>query len=446
VHGAISKKEKAFLNVRGSCSGEGNYIAANSKFWAVPFAGGGGPVMIGRHDRPGRIDHTAPKLNVHKAAVLDLAFHPFNENVLATAGEEGFLKISVLPDDLSFDKITEANVTLEGHSKKLSFVRWNPNASGILATLAFDNLLKVWDSEQAKEVINVDEHPDLPCSIEWNENGSLLATSCKDKFMRIFDPRSKVAAGKTVGIEGGKAWRVFWMDNRNKIGAIGFSKSNARQVGVWDARSLTAPINMQDLDTSASVAIPYYDYDTSVLFVAGKGDASIKYFELTDEDPYLFFLTDFRDTEATKGVCFLPKTVCDTKLCEIAVCYRLMKEWISPVSFQVPRKTENFASDIFPDTYAGVAAMSGSEWMAGANKPIIKRSMKPGTVAPTSTVSTSVSTTASTSASTSASTPSGGAASDAEKDKELASLKAENKDLKAQIAAMMERLAKLEAK
>jgi len=348
-----------------------------------------------------------------------------------------------LPDDLAMDKITDANVVLEGHTKKLSFVRWNPNVSGILSTIAFDNVLKIWDSEQAKEVLSVEEHPDLPCSVEWNESGSLLATSCKDKLIRVMDPRQKTAAAKTTGIEGGKAWRIFWMDNRNKIGAVGFSKSNARQVGIWDARALNAPLNMQDLDTSASVAIPYYDYDTSVLFLAGKGDASVKYFELTDEDPYLFFLTDFRDTEAAKGACFLPKTVCDTKLCEIAICYRLMKEWISPVSFQVPRKTENFASDIYPDTYAGIAAMSGSEWMAGANKPVIKRSMKPGTVAPTATVTSSISSSAS--ASSSPSSPAA-AASDSAKDQELASLKAENSDLKAQIAALMVRISKLEAK
>jgi len=57
-------------------------------------------------------------------------------------GEEGSLKVTALPDDGAYDKIQEANVSLDGHTKKLAFVRWHPNSQGIIATSAFDNLVK----------------------------------------------------------------------------------------------------------------------------------------------------------------------------------------------------------------------------------------------------------------------------------------------------------------
>jgi len=381
VHGAIAKKEKAYQNVKSACNGEGNYIAANGKYFATAIAGGGGPVFVNPHSRYGRLEHNIPKLNVHKGQVTDIVFSPFIDNIIATASEDATLKITVLPDDGAFDKIETANVSLDGHLKKLSIIRFHPTASNIIASAAFDNTLKVWDLENGKEAINIDEHTDLPQSFEWNENGSLLFSACKDRYVRIFDPRTKGSAIKGPHEGGGaKGARVVWFDNVGLCGVVGFSKSNSRQYVVYDPKKFDTPLAAVDIDTSASVPIPYYDVDTSVLFIAGKGDATIHYYEVVREDPYVHFLSDFRDTESTKGCCFLPKTSCDTKTCEIGICLRVMKDWISPISFQVPRKSADlFQSDIYPDTYAGVATMTAAEYLAGGNKAAMKRSMKPGT-------------------------------------------------------------------
>ncbi len=36
----------------------------------------------------------------------------------------------------------------------------------------------------------IDSHPDVILCMSFNTDGSLLATSCKDKKLRIIDPRS----------------------------------------------------------------------------------------------------------------------------------------------------------------------------------------------------------------------------------------------------------------
>jgi len=241
--------------------------------------------------------------------------------------------------------------------------------------------MKVWDIEKSQEMINVD-FPDLPQAVEWNENGSLLGTFCKDKYIRIIDPRKPQSMIKGVGFEGGKQSRVVWFDKLNLLGLVGFSKTNVRQYAVYDPKKFDTPIHVSDIDSAGSIMIPFYDPDSSVLFLTGKGDASIKYFEVVAEEPYVHFLSDFRDNESLKGACFLPKAACDTKTCEIDVCFRVMRDWISPVSFIVPRKSDLFQGDIYPDTYAGIPSMTAGEWASGANKPVVLRSMKPGTKPP----------------------------------------------------------------
>jgi len=60
-----------------------------------------------------------------------------------------------------------------------------------------------------------------------------------------------------------------------------------------------------------------------------------------------------------------------------------MKEGIVPISFQVPRKSDLFQKDLFPDAYAGVPSLEAKEWLSGENKPPKTKSMKPGDSAKT---------------------------------------------------------------
>jgi len=289
--------------------------------------------------------------------------------------------LTMLPAGGLTQDITQPVQILEGHQKKLSLVRWHPTANNVLSTCAYDNAVKVWDVEKGKEICSMDDHPDFPISMEWNEDGSLLATSCKDKYIRVFDPRKKGSAIKALGLEGAKGQRIVWIGPLNKLVTVGFQKNNTRGYAVFDCKKMDAAPTVSDLDAAAGVFIPYYDADTSMMYLAGKGDAAIKYWEVTNEEPIVHFLSEFRDTESTKGACFLPKSLCDTTKCEVAICYRVMKDWISPVSFQVPRKSEMFQGDIFPDTYAGRPSSTADEYAAGTNRNPLKRSMKPGAAA-----------------------------------------------------------------
>lgn len=54
-----------------------------------------------------------------------------------------------------------------------------------------DNLVIIWNVGTGEPLISMDDHPDLIYSISWNRNGSLFCTTCKDRRLRVCDPRKR---------------------------------------------------------------------------------------------------------------------------------------------------------------------------------------------------------------------------------------------------------------
>lgn len=53
-----------------------------------------------------------------------------------------------------------------------------------------DNRLIVWDTSTGEELMESTVHPDMIHSISWDYNGSRIATTCKDKMIRVLDART----------------------------------------------------------------------------------------------------------------------------------------------------------------------------------------------------------------------------------------------------------------
>jgi len=378
VHGVAAKSDKSFLDIRPQTNGDGAHVTGNDKFLAFASQGGGGPLIVHPLDKPGRLGMQTKKIMVHKSTVLDFQFHPFISSMIATGSEDCYVKVTKFPSAGLENDIKVADVTLEGHQKKVTSINFSPTANNILATTSHDKTVKIWDIEAQSEVLSFDDHKEVPCSFDWNTDGSLAATSCKDKMVRIYDPRKPKESCLTgEGPAGTKKSSILFLDNHGLIATVGFTRNSARQYLLYDPKKFDKPIATVDIDQSAGVFIAKYDPDTSMLYLAGKGDASIKYFEIVSEAPYVHFLSEYSDSQTTKGIGWLPKTSMDTSKCEVARALRLSRDQIQPISFQVPRKSDMFQADIFPDTYAGVPALNATEWLAGENKPPAMQSMDP---------------------------------------------------------------------
>lgn len=63
----------------------------------------------------------------------------------------------------------------------------------------------------------------------------------------------------------------------------------------------------------------------------------MKAYEVAQDHPHLFSLSDFKADGLHQALSFLPKTVIDVRKVEFARALRLTANSIEPVSFKVPR-------------------------------------------------------------------------------------------------------------
>ena len=174
VFGKAPKTESEYSELRPQFNGDGHFITANDKYFAYASAGGGGPVVVWSLSNPGRLPVSTPALMVHRDAVLDFEFSPFNSSLLATSSEDAHIKISAIPEGGLKANLTESVADLEGHERKVNIVRWHPTASNILGSASFDLTLKVWDVERQLAAHTVSDHTDTIFSFDWNADVSLL--------------------------------------------------------------------------------------------------------------------------------------------------------------------------------------------------------------------------------------------------------------------------------
>ncbi|XP_023221866.1 coronin-1C-like isoform X2 [Centruroides sculpturatus] len=181
-----------------------------------------------------------------------------------------------------------------------------------------------------------------------------------------------------MGHEGAKPQRAIYLRN-GRIFTTGFSRMSERQYALRNESSLKDPIILETLDTSNGVLYPFYDPDVNLLYLCAKGDSNIRYFEITDEAPYVHYISTFQSSEPQRGMGVMPKRGCDVHQCEIGRFYKLhSRGFCEVISFTVPRKSELFQDDLYPPTLADVPAISAEEWSDGKNAEPILFSLKDG--------------------------------------------------------------------
>ena len=99
----------------------------------------------------------------------------------------------------------------------------------VLSTGA-DLLVKLYDIEKGAEKLNISAHSDLINSVTFNWEGNLIATTCKDKKLRVIDLRSGKVTQQVDAHSGVKGARVLWLGDKNRLITTGFSKTSDRQV------------------------------------------------------------------------------------------------------------------------------------------------------------------------------------------------------------------------
>ncbi|CAE6449595.1 unnamed protein product [Rhizoctonia solani] len=387
VFGQSAKKEWCIENVKVSnsawdtnlISASGGYIALNwnssggGAFAILPLASPFHPLP---HNLPYKVPDIIPLARGHTAPVLDTDWSPFNDSIVASGGEDGRVLIWKVEAE-QFEgwgaekwqpRDFEPVAAITGSGRKVGQVLFHPTAENVLAsTTVGDGTVRLWDLADSNDAkIALTGHTDTIQSLTWNPTGTLLATTCRDRKIRLFDPRAGSEAVRIGdGHAGIKGARVVWMGGNDRIATTGFSKMSERQLAVWDTSSL-ANIKTVSIDQSSGVIMPFWS-DNNILFLAGKGDGNIRSYEYENDN--LYELSEYKSTDPQRGMCFLPRRALSVSDCEIMRAYKVYGSTIEPIGFVVPRKSDQFQSDIFPPAPSSEAALTAGEWFSGKTAP-----------------------------------------------------------------------------
>ncbi|KAF0979915.1 hypothetical protein FDP41_001068 [Naegleria fowleri] len=211
-------------------------------------------------------------------------------------------------------------------------------------------------------------------SVSWNDNGQWMICGTSDRFIRIYDIRSGSQGGGGGGASSSsssstaavqfveahssmKPFQVLYNNGTPYVTSVGFSKSGSRECALYDTRKDLKCLQRVPIDNGASVLTPFYDPDIKLLYLAGRGDGNIRFYEL--EGGTLHYLNDYNcSSGASASVDWIPKWKLSVNDFELARFLRLTNDkTIETLSMRVSRKSnieQYFQEDIFPDTWDGM--------------------------------------------------------------------------------------------
>ncbi|KAL7960834.1 hypothetical protein V8C34DRAFT_275870 [Trichoderma compactum] len=371
IFGKPTKKEFCYDNLRISRNAwDTNLVKANAEYLSVNWeSSGGGAFAVIPLNEKGKAPDQIPLFRGHTATVLDTDWNPFNDRIIASASEDGKVFIWEVPQD--FTLYTDAEVIpdvspvskLGGHTRKVGQVLFNPAADNILASASGDFTIKLWDIATGQNHLTL-QHADIVQSLSWNASGDLLVTTSRDKKIRVWDVRQEKPVHEYAGHTGAKNSRAVWLGEHNRFATTGFSKMSERQIALWEPGRSDPIGGFTHLDAISGVCMPFWDDGSNCLYLAGKGDGNIRYYEY--ENDKFEYLSEYKSVDPQRGIAFIPRRGINVHENEVMRAFKTVNDnYIEPISFTVPRRAETFQADIFPPAVGLRPAVSAKEWLDG---------------------------------------------------------------------------------
>lgn len=331
--------------------------------------GGGGAVAILDSNVMTRCNNV-PLIRGHTSQVLDMKFSPFSPNLLATASDDATVRLWQIPQGGLTEDVTHEQIKYTGHHKKVGILHFNPSVSEVIASASQDNTVQVWNILSTQNISKIHFNENI-LSLDWNHNGSLVGLTTRDKLVHVADPRANKVGLVAKAHDGTKSQKMAFLGNTDYLFVSGSNSSNDRQIKLYDQRNFTESIQTVLIDSQSGIMQPFYDADIGLIYVPGRGEGNIKYFDFSNST--IKFASEYRSTVPQKSICWFPKKNMNYNKCEIARFAKLTTNSIEYVSFFVPKRNEGYDATVYPDCLAGEAALTYDAWIAGENADPIRK-------------------------------------------------------------------------
>ncbi|XP_039629138.1 coronin-2B isoform X2 [Polypterus senegalus] len=273
VYGKVANREHCFDGIPITRNVHDNHFCAvNAKYLAiVTESSGGGSFLVIPLEQTGRVDPHFPKVCGHQGNVLDIKWNPFIDNIIASCSEDTSVRIWEIPEGGLKRNMTEAVLELYAHSRRVGIIEWHPTTNNILFSAGYDYKIIIWNLDIGEPVKMIDCHSDVILCMSFNTDGSLLTTTCKDRKLRVIEPRSGQVL-QEASCKNHKVNRVVFLGNVKRLLTTGVSRWNTRQIALWDQEDLSMPLIEEEIDGLSGLLFPFYDPDTHMLYLAGKSE------------------------------------------------------------------------------------------------------------------------------------------------------------------------------
>ncbi|XP_791382.3 coronin-1B [Strongylocentrotus purpuratus] len=373
VFGQMFKKDQFFESIRVSKNSNTQmFCAVNPKFMAVvTHAAGGGSFLVLPHNKTGRLDINQAQIVGHKAPVIDIAWSPFEDDMIASCDENGVIMIWKIPEEGVTSPMEEPLVMQDLHQKRCSLIKWHPLAKNVILSCGVDLKIVVWNMDEGTAEVEID-CPDIVQDMCWSPDGKTFATGSKDKKIRVYEGRSGKLLQELPGHASPREMRIMILKD-DRLLSTGFTKESRREYRIWDLKDTSDSLYEDSLDQTSAPLNILYDPDINIVYLVGKGDCVIRYYEVNDEEPHFHYLSTYQSSSPQRGMGFMPKRGLNVNACEIARMYKVTLSSggaigaVEPLSMIIPRKSELYQADIYPDTLANEPAVSASEWFSGTD-------------------------------------------------------------------------------
>lgn len=365
----LARPEESFTGLTRHAKPNTNasVLAANTLFIATTARGSTGSFTVLPLHRTGLIAANEPHICTNEVSngappspVRDLAFNPFNEQVVASAGRA--ISLWKIPKKGLVADLVDPLLTLQdacaGELSSTKLIRFHPTTPNILVSASIDNSFRLWDVDACKALLKTSFG--MVTNVVWDSLGAEFLVSSSVTDVKLCDPRQKQFDG--VNFPGTARHTGFFVTgDSSTFVTVELRYSNI--IKLWDSRSVGTELGSLKLQAESShLHLPLYDRDGKLLYIPDKSDRKLSVFELSTQEPLIRALRTSQASTAVKAFTMLPRRALKVADCEVGRILRLTAEGIQPMSFYVPRIHEAFQEDLYPPTFCGQPSQTAKQW------------------------------------------------------------------------------------